>query len=151
MKKVLALVLSAALLICLLTACSDTKSSKAYTFTVDNGDKIRVALNTEDNYDLSSEVPFTISCDGKTLSQGSFILAESYQQYVSVVDTDENAKLIDSGTKDGNEYIFWSYNDSEFNYAIKIKGTNTGVVIGNPVSKESAQECFDRMTITVED
>lgn len=150
MKKALALVLSVALLIGLLTACS-TKSSKAYTFTVDNGDKIKVALNTEDNYDLSSEVPFTISCDGKTLSQGSFILAESYQQYVNVVNTDENAKLIDSGTKDGNEYIFWSYNDSEFNYAILIKGSNTGVVIGNPVSEESAKECFDRMTITIED
>lgn len=151
MKKVLALVLSAVLLICFLTACSNTKSSKAYTFTVDNGNKIKVALNTEDNYDLSSEVPFTISCDGKTLSQGSFILADAYQQYVSVVNTDENAKLIDSGTKDGNEYIFWSYNDSEYNYAILIKGSNTGVVLGNPVSKESAKECFDRMTITVED
>lgn len=150
MKKVLALVLSVALLIGLLTACS-IKSSKAYTFTVDNGDKIKVALNTEDNYDLSSEVPFTISCDGKTLSQGSFILAESYQQYVNVVNTNENAKLIDSGTKDGNEYIFWSYNDSEFNYAILIKGSNTGVVIGNPLSEESAKECFDRMTITIED
>lgn len=151
MKKVLALALSAVLMICLLTACSNTKSSKAYTFTVDNGDKVKVALNTEDNYDLSSDVPFTISCDGKTLSQGSFILAEAYQQYVSVVNTDKNAKLIDSGTKDGNEYVFWSYNDSEFNYAVLIKGSNTGVVIGNPVSEESAKECFDRMTITLED
>lgn len=137
-------------MICLLTACS-TKSSKAYTVTVDNGDKIKVALNTEDNYDLSSEVPFTISRDGKTLSQGSFVLAESYQQYVGVVNTDENAKLIASGTKDGNEYIFWGYNDSEFNYAILIKGSNTGVVIDNPVSEESAKEGFDRMTISVED
>ena len=151
MRKVLAIVLSAVLLSCLLTACSNTKSSKAYTFTVDNGDKIKVALNTEDDYDLSSEVPFTISCDGKTLSQGSFIQAEAYQQYVSVVNTDENAKLIDSGTKGGNEYIFWSYNDSEFNYAVLIKGSNTGVVIGNPISEESAKECFDRITISVED
>jgi len=150
MKKVLALVLSVILVACLFTACN-TNSSKAYTFTVDNGDKIKIELNTADKYDLSSELPFTISCDGKTLSQGSFVLAESYQQYVSVVNTDENAELIDSGTKDGNEYIFWCYNGSEYNYAILIKGSNTGIVLGNPVSEESAKECFNRLTITVED
>ena len=77
MKKVLALVLSVILVACLFTACN-TNSSKAYTFTVDNGDKIKIELNTADKYDLSSELPFTISCDGKTLSQGSFVLAESY-------------------------------------------------------------------------
>lgn len=150
MKKVLSLVLSVILVACLFTACN-TNSSKAYTFTVDNGDKIKIELNTADKYDLSSELPFTISCDGKTLSLGSFVLAESYQQYVSVVNTDENAELIDSGTKDGNEYIFWCYNGSEYNYAILIKGSNTGIVLGNPVSEESAKECFNRLTISVED
>ncbi len=150
MKKVLALALSVILAVCLFTACNTT-SSKAYTFTVDNGDKIKVELNTSNDYDLSSDVPFAISCDGKTLSQGSFVLAESYQQYVSVVNTDEKAEMIDSGTKDGNEYIFWCYNGSEYNYAILIKGSNTGIVLGNPVSEESAKECFNRLTISVED
>lgn len=150
MKKVLALILTAVLLVCLFAGCS-TNSSKTYTFTVDNGDKIKISLNTTDNYDISSEVPFTISCDGKILSQGSFVLAESYQQYVSVVNTDENAELIDTGTKNGNEYIFWCYNESEYNYAILIKDSNTGIVLGNPVSEESAAECFDRLTISVED
>ena len=150
MRKALALILAAVLIVCLFAGCSTT-SSKTYTFTVDNGDKIKISLNTTDNYDISSEVPFSISCDGKTLSQGSFVLAESYQQYVSVVNTDENAKLIDSGTKDGNEYIFWCYNGSEYNYAVLIKGSNTGIVIGNPVSEESAKECFNRLTIAVED
>ena len=150
MKKALVLVLSVALLVCLFAGCT-TKSSKTYTFTVDNGDKVKITLNTTDNYDITSEVPFSISCDGKTLSQGSFVLAESYQQYVSVVNTDENAKLIDSGTKDGNDYIFWCYNGSEYNYAILIKGSNTGIVIVNPVSEESAKECFNRLTIAVEE
>ena len=150
MKKVLAIIISVFLLMCFFTACS-TSSSKAYTFTVDNGDKIKIKLDTADDYDLSSDVPFTISCDGNTLSQGSFVLAESYQQYVGVVNIDEKAEMIDSGTKDGNEYIFWCYNGSEYNYAILIKGSNTGIVLGNPVSEESAKECFNRLTITVED
>ena len=150
MKKVLAAVCSVVLVLCLFTACSTT-SSKAYTFTVDNGDKIKIELNTAGNYDLSAELPFTISCDKETLSQGSFVLAKSYQQYVSVVNSDENAELIDSGTKDGNEYIFWCYNGSEYNYAILIEGSNTGIVLGNPISKESAKECFDRLTISAEE
>lgn len=150
MKKVLALILATVLVVCLFAGCA-TNSSKTYTFTVDNGDKIRISLNTTDNYDISSEVPFTVSCDKETLSQGSFVLAESYQQYVSVVNTDENAKLIDSGTKDGNEYIFWCYNGSEYNYAVLIKESNTGIVIGNTVSEESAKECFNRLTISIAD
>lgn len=73
------------------------------------------------------------------------------EQYAAVVQSDENAKLLDSGTKDGNEYIFWSFNDREFNYAILIKDSNTGVILGNNVSEESARECFERLTFTVED
>lgn len=149
MKKAVTLVLSVLLVVGLFTACN-AKSMKAYTFTVDNGDKIRIELNTADEYDLSSELPFTISCDGKTHSQGSFILAESYQQYVAVIDADVNAEMIDSGTKDGNEYIFWCYNGSEYNYAILIKDSNTGIILGNLISEESAKECFDRLTIAVE-
>lgn len=79
------------------------------------------------------------------------MLAEPYQQYVSVVNADEKAEMIDSGTKNGNEYIFWCYNGSEYNCAILIKGSNTGIVLGNPVSEESAKECFNRLTISVED
>ena len=48
---------------------------------------------------------------------------------------------------DGKELIFWSYND--FNFF--IEGSNTGVVIDTPVCDETVKECFDRMTISVED
>lgn len=150
MKKVLTRVLFVFLAISLLTACN-TKSSKAYTYTVDNGDKIRVELNTSDNYNISSDVPFVISYNGYTQSHGSFILSEYYQQYVDVVNADEKAELIDFGTKDGNEYIFWCYNRSEYNYAILVNGSNTGIVLGNLVSAESAKECFNRLIISVED
>ena len=58
--------------------------------------------------------------------------------------------MLDSGKKDGNDYFFWCYNDTEWNYVIKINGSNTGIVLGNNVSEESAKECFNRLTITVE-
>ena len=147
MRKFLACILVISIFTSLFTACT-SNSSKAYTFSIDNGDKIKIQLNTADNYDLSSDLPFTISCDGKVLSQASFVLAESYQRYVEVVNSDKNATMIESGTKDGNEYIFWCYNGSEYNYAILIKESNTGIVLGNLISEESARECFGRLTIS---
>jgi len=125
--------------------------SMSYTYSVDTGDKIKLTLDTSDNYKLTSEVPFSILKDEETLSQGQFITAENYSQYVDVVNSDEKATLIDSGNKDGNEYIFWSYNDSEYNYAILITDSETGVIIGNPVSEESAKECFERIDISKAD
>ena len=58
-------------------ACS-TNSSKAYTFKVDTGDQVKVELNTADGYDITSDLPFVISKDNKTLSQGTFITADDY-------------------------------------------------------------------------
>lgn len=134
----------------MMTGCNDN-STKAYTFSVDNGDSIKVSMNTMDNYDISSELPFAITCNGELQSQGTFIQGDAFAQYKNVVENDENAELIDAGEKDGNEYIFWCYNGSEYNYAILIADSNTGIVLGNVVSEESAKECFGRLTISVSD
>lgn len=150
MKKIIVLIVSFVLLMSLTTGCN-TNFSKSYTFDVETGDSIKVELDATDDYDLSSEMPFAISCDDEVLSQGTFIFAEEYEEYVEAVLSDENAKLLDSGKKDGNDYYFWSYKDSEWNYVIKIKDSNTGIVLGNPVSEESAKECFDRLTISLEE
>lgn len=148
--KLISCVLSLMLVLSVLTGCNDN-STKAYTFSVDNGDSIKVSLNTMDNYDISSELPFTITCNGELQSQGTFILGDAFAQYKSVVENDEKAEMIDSGEKDGNDYIFWCYNGSEYNYAILIADSNTGIVLGNVISEESAKECFDRLTISVSD
>lgn len=75
-----------------LTGCTTNKS---YTFNVETGDKIKVGLNTTDGYDLSSDLPFTISKDGETLSQGTFIKVSYYDEYVKVANTDSLVKIID--------------------------------------------------------
>ncbi len=147
MKKILcSLVLMCATLL-VLTGCNTTKS---YTYNVETGDKVKVSLNTSDGYDLSSDLPFKISKDGKTLSQGTFITMTGYNQYVNIAQTDGNAKILDSGTKNGITYTFYSYNDSEFNYIIKIDNSNTGILLGNPNSKEEAETIFKLLTFSVE-
>ncbi len=143
-------VLMSILMLAILAGCSATRS-KAFTFSIDNGDMIRVSLDTSDSYDITSDLPFVISCGDETLSQGIFIHSDVYEQYAGLVDSDESAVLLDSGTKDGNAYIFWSYNDSEYNYAILIGGSDTGILLANNVSEESARQCFDRLTVSAEE
>lgn len=76
----------------------------------------------------------------------------TYEKTVTVIFlccNDENATILDSGEKDGCEYVMWNYNDSEYDYAILIEDSNTGILLGNDVSEESAKECFQRLTISV--
>ena len=151
MKKKLVYMFTILSIMILFVGCGNAKTSKTYTFNVETGDSVKVKLDTSDKYNITSEVPFEISQDGDVKSQGTFIFGEAYDQYKDVVDTDENAELLDSGNKDGNEYVFWSYNDSEYNYAILIEGSSTGLILANDVSEESAKECFNRLTIEYKD
>lgn len=131
----------------MLNGCG-VKTSKSYTFSVETGDKVEISLNTGNGYDLSSNLPFTISKDENVLSQGIFISSAKYEEYVEAVKNDPDAKILDSGIKNGIEYVFWDYDNSEFNYAVLIKNSKTGIILGNNISKDSAEECFNRLKIS---
>lgn len=147
MKKVF---MSLSIIVVMLLTLTGCTKSKSYTFTVETDDKIKIQLNTTEGYDLSSDLPFTISKDGNTLSQGTFITIDGYNQYIEAVNSDSNAKILDSETRDGVSYTFYSYNDSEFNYVIKINDSNTGILLGNQNSQEEAEKCFKLLTFTLE-
>lgn len=157
MKKILSILLITLIILMSLAGCT---TSKTYTYTVDTGDKICVEMDTTGGYDISSKLPFTISktedtaTQGKvvkTLSQGKFIYSEYFEKYVDAAESDEKAVIIDSGSRDDVEYTFWSYNSSEYNYVIKIKDSNTGVLLSNPNSQEEAEDCFNRLTFSKDD
>lgn len=147
MKKILCSLVLVCALVLTLTGCTTTKS---YTFDVETGDSIKVKLNTSDGYDISSNLPFTISKDGETLSQGTFITMAGYNQYINTVNSDANSKVLDSGSKNGVTYTFYSYNNSEYNYIIKVDGSNTGILLGNPNSQVEAETIFNLLTFSVE-
>ena len=147
MKRVFMSLAIIGIMVLTLTGCT---KSKSYTFTVETGDKIKVELNTTDGYDLSSDLPFTISKDGETLSQGTFITVSYYEQYVNAAKTDSLAKVIKESSTDDIEYVFYSYNDSEYNYVIKVKNSNTGILLGNQNSREDAEKCFELLRFSLE-
>ncbi|MBO5479223.1 MAG: hypothetical protein J6A04_05990 [Clostridia bacterium] len=147
MKKTLSLLILLVVLLFLLAGCT---SSMSYTYKVTTGDTIKVKLNTSDGYSITSELPFKVIKDNTTLTQGTFITLEGYEQYITAVNKDSNSKIIDRGTKNGVDYIFYSYNNSEFNYIVKIVDSKTGILLGNSVSEQSAKECFERLTFSKE-
>ena len=71
--------------------------------------------------------------------------------YVRLFFKENTTGIIDEGTKSDCNYVMWNYNDSEFNYVVMINGTNTGMLIANNISEESAKECFDRLEIKVKE
>ena len=142
---VIALIIMIMALMFILTGCT---SSISYTYKVTTGDTIQIKLNNSDGYDITSEVPFKITKADTTISQGTFITLDGYEQYIATVNSTSTSKVIDKGSKNGIEYTFYSYNGQEFNYIIKVEGSKTGILIGNAISEESAKECFERLTFS---
>ena len=150
MNKIISKLVVLGIILLVLTGCT---THKAYTFAVKTGDNIKVKLKTNDGYDITSDVPFSIKKDNKTLSNGIFITIDSYDTYVSNAKNDSKANIIETSSKGDIEYVFYSYSntdDNEWNYIIKVKDSKTGLIIGNPNSEKEAKEVFDRLTITKE-
>lgn len=145
MKKTLISIILIILVITL-TGCTKTFS---YTYEVTTGDRIKVTLNINDGYKLTSNLPFTITKDGKELSQGTFILGNYYEEYVNVAKEDSKTNIISSGDKDSFEYVFYSYNNKEYNYVIKVKNSNTAILLENKHSKQEAIDCFELLDFEV--
>ena len=150
MNKIITKLIAVGVILLVLTGCT---TYKAYTFEVKTGDDIKVKLKTNDGYDITSDVPFSIKKDNKTLSNGIFITIDSYDTYVSNAKNDSKSNIIETSSKGDIEYVFYSYSnadDNEWNYIIKVKDSKTGLIIGNPNSEKEAKEVFDRLTITKE-
>ena len=151
MKRVISLIVTLTLALTIFAGCS-TYTNKSFTYNIDNGDMVRVELDTTGGeYNITSDLPFSITVSGEIQTQGKFIQGEAYTQFVTAAQTDKKATVLDSGTtKEGNEYVFWSYDGMEFNHAVKIADSSTALLLGNMVSEESARACFERLTITAE-
>ena len=152
-KKTIILLLALCLPLLFAGCGGKAKTTKTNTYDVDTGDKVKIEFDTSDGYDLSSKAPFTISKDDKDLTQGTFISADQYESYVGAAKSDPKATVIKEGARDSVKYVFWSYDGeagTEYDYAVLIKDSKTGLLWGNLVSEDSAKDCFGRMNITLD-
>lgn len=154
-KKVLKgieILLTIACLAAVMTGCT---TSKSYTYTVENGDMIKVELDTSTGWDLSSELPFEVTCpvidtdDDVKVAEGTLIHGEYYEQYAELAETDADCEILETGNKDGNEYIFWK-TPYAYYYVMKIGNSNTGLFLDCGPIEGYARESFNRLVISVE-
>ena len=128
-------------------------TSKVVTFALETGDEVKVEFNTTDGYNIIKDVPFEITLNNETQTVGTFITKDMVAEHVKLIASgDPNAEFIETDVKDGTEYTFWSYDNEEYkeyNIVASIKDSNIGILLGNPISEESARECFDRLTISM--
>lgn len=150
MPKKLKLLVTYIFIICGIYGCGKTNNNISYTYSVSTNDKVKIAIDITEGFSITKDIPFSILKNSKNLSQGKFITNSDYDSFVESVKTDINFTLLDYGNINGNEYIFWNYNNSEYNYAVLLNGTDTGVILGNNISEESARECFSKLTISLE-
>ncbi|MBR2588502.1 MAG: hypothetical protein IKD77_04780 [Bacilli bacterium] len=147
-KKIIMLLVLVFAIVLVLTGC-EKKSNKSYTFNVETGDKIEIKMDTTDGYNLTSELPIEFSKDDEVISQGIFAQEYAYDEYYKKAKNDSNATIIEEKSNDNIEYFFYEYNNSEYNYIIKIKDSKTCFILGNDKSKKSAQEIFERLEFEV--
>ena len=145
-KYWIVLVMLAVMALCCGCGKSNLQTSQSYTYDVATGDKIKITFQTTEGYVVSPDNPFIISKDGNTLSQGTFISKADYTEYAASIGSASSVTLLDSGSKGNIEYIYWTNGSSEYDYAILIKDSETGVLLGNNVSQESAEDCFGRIS-----
>lgn len=147
MKKNITTSILAILLTVLMLSLTGCTTNMSLTYNVATGDNITVKLDTTNGYTIESESSqFMIKKDDEIISSGMFITLDGYDQYIDAANNTSGVEILEKNTKNGIEYTFYSYNNSQFNYIVKIKNSNTGVLIGNAQSKESAEECFKLLT-----
>ena len=127
-------------------------TSKVITFALETGDEVKVEFNTTDGYNIIKNVPFEITLNNETQTVGTFITKDMVAEYVKLIASgDPNAEFIETDVKDGTEYTFWSYDNEEYkeyNIVANIRDSNIGILLGNPISEESARECFNRLSFS---
>jgi len=118
-----------------------------------------IMVDKKAGFSQNAKVPFSITKNGVIYLEGSFGSADTIDYFRYYASTDDEAALIEEGEKDGNEYILFSTDGAsmstestavtEYDYVIKIAGSNTCVVLCSGVSEDAAREAFGAMTIAV--
>lgn len=143
----IAILLCAALLVMLLAGC---QSSQSLTFKIENGDIIKVTLDTSDGYNLSQEDGvFTVQKDGEDLLNGIFLTAEGYDAKANAVLTSPDATILEASPEDSPTKFLYQFEGdagTETDLLFKVDGAETGVIIGSLYSLEEIEGVFKQLT-----
>ncbi|MBE6760534.1 MAG: hypothetical protein E7554_10730 [Ruminococcaceae bacterium] len=142
MKKIISVV-SIALCFCLfLTACS---TSFSYTFNIENGDRIKVKLDTTNGHKLEqNDGQFTVVEEGKDPMYGAFLTEEMFGDYM---DTALTKDVLESG----EDFCIFQQDGElgrETYILFMVDNSDTGIVLATLQDEAGARALYDLLTIT---
>ncbi len=128
----------------LLAACETSRA--AYTFQLETGDSIEVAADVKAGYELSGEIPFSVTKEEKTIFTGNFLSRESYDEYYSVItEGGQSMKALEETFGDDYSYLFYCADydgTTSFGYLYLFKNADTAVLLEGAESEEGARNAF---------
>lgn len=144
MKKIIALVV---LMGAVMTGCT-SNSAMAYTFDVETGDSIKVALNTSDSdYKLNVDGSrFIVKEEDNDVVTGIFLTSAMYDQYESAIS--ETGTILES---DG--YILYEFAGeagTEHNILLMVPDSDTGIIMASLEEEETVKDVYGRLSFTNE-
>ncbi len=139
-------ILYAFLCLVMLLCVSACHTSKSFTFQIENGEQIKITLDTTDSYDLVQEDgTFAVEKDGDYLLQGYFLSEDGYRQkeeLILSVDFIDMKRMVPD--EDPMMYVYQHEGKagSEVDYLFRVEGAETGVIVGSLMSFEEAETAF---------
>ena len=146
MKKQRIVFIAVVLLMVTIFSSCTTSLNKSVSFNVSTGDQIKVTVDAKAGYDITMKSPFEVMKDGETVVNGSFATEEAFDGLSETVDSDEKATLIDKGKKDGNDYLFYSYEGAagtEYNYIMKVGESKTVIIMSSLKDEDEAKKAYE--------
>lgn len=138
------LLLCVALLIVVLTACNPT-FRKSFTFHIDNGEQIKVTLDTAGGYDLQQENGrISVEKDGETILVGKFLTSAGFDQYVDQVLPAGNVTVLEEKP---DYYLYQLEGEAgmETTFLLKVDGAETGVLLVTLSPLEQARAVYEQL------
>lgn len=148
-KRIVAFFMIFGMAMLVLSGCS-THKEISYSYDVTTGDRVKVTLNAKDGYTMTASSPIRIKKDDADIAEAKFYQLSAYSSTISAAKSMSNTKVIDEGSTDDVDYLFYNYNNEEFSYVIRIKNSKTCIVLTTTKSEDTAKECFKRLQFKLE-
>ena len=147
-KKMLTILM---LMVLMLTGC---ETNLAYTFNIETGEQVKVQLDTTNGQKLKQEDGrFMVNTEeDEAMSIGVFFLPEVFNELYDGVSEMDGVTILEENKESEPAYIFYQVDTDgsmEWNYLVKIKDAEVGVVVSNVTSQESAQTVMELLTFEV--
>lgn len=126
---------------------SGCETSVSLTFQIENGDKIKVTLDTTDGYKLSEEQgKIYIKKDDKMILGGYFLTEQGYEDKLNVVlsTSESEVKILDK-QPENLLYQFVGEMGLETIRIMKIEDSHTGILIGGFEAEEEVKAAMDSL------